>query len=222
MEKHRFALSRLLRQGHARAGQTESNPEFKILLNRLPPTARLIRKRAFVEKYFLIAAVLVALAGAVTDVRSARIPNKLTYAALLVALSLRSTLLGLSGLKSGALGMLIAGGLFLVLFVLGAMGGGDMKLMAAVGAWVGSTQVATLILAAAIAGGILALGRILFRNMLGETLRNTFRLIYYRLTSGLQPHPELNVQSPGSQRVPFGVAIAVGALSCAGNAIWWR
>lgn len=174
------------------------------------------------EKYFLMGAVLVAFAGAVGDIRSARIPNKLTYAAVLAALSLRSTLLGLSGLEAGAIGMLIAGGLFLVLFVLGAMGGGDMKLMAAVGAWVGSTQVATLILGAAIAGGVLALGRILFRKMLGETLRNTMRLIYYRFTSGLQPHPELNVQSPSSQRIPFGVAIAVGALSCAGNAIWWR
>jgi len=175
-----------------------------------------------VEKYFLIGAVLVALVGAVTDVRSARIPNKLTYAALLVALSLRSTLLGLSGLKSGAIGMLVAGGLFLVLFALGAMGGGDMKLMAAVGAWVGSTQVTTLILAAAIAGGVLAMGRIIFRNIVGETIRNTIRLIYYRLTSGLQPHPDLNVQSSSSQRVPFGVAIAVGALSCASSAIWWR
>lgn len=174
------------------------------------------------ETYFLIGAVLVALVGAVTDVRSARIPNKLTYTALLAALSLRSTLLGLSGIKSGAIGVLIAGGLFFALFVLGAMGGGDMKLMAAVGAWVGSTQVATFILAAAIAGGVLALGRILFRNMLGETLRNTTRLIYYRLTSGMQPHPELNVQSSSSQRIPFGVAIAVGALSCVGNAIWWR
>jgi len=175
-----------------------------------------------VEKYFLIGAVLVALVGAVTDVRSARIPNKLTYAALLAALSLRSTLLGLSGLKSGAIGMLVAGGLFLVLFALGAMGGGDMKLMAAVGAWVGSTQVTTLILAAAIAGGVLALGRIIFRNIMGETLRNTILLIYYRLTSGLQPHPDLNVQSSSSQRVPFGVAIAVGALSCASSAFWWR
>jgi prepilin peptidase CpaA len=166
--------------------------------------------------------VLVALAGAVTDVHSARIPNRLTYTALPAALLLRTVLLGLSGLKSGAIGMVAAGGLFLLLYVLGAMGGGDMKLMAAVGAWVGSKQVMTLILAAALAGGVLAIGRIIFRNMLGETLRNTMRLIYYRFTSGLQPHPELNVQSPGSQRVPFGVAIAVGALSCAGNAIWWR
>jgi prepilin peptidase CpaA len=175
-----------------------------------------------VERYFLVGAVLVALVGAVTDVRTARIPNRLTYTALLAALPLRTVLLGLSGLKSGAIGMLVAGGLFLLLYTLGAMGGGDMKLMAAVGAWVGSTEVMTLILAAALAGGVLAIGRIIFRNMVGETLRNTIRLIYYRLTSGLQPHPELNVQTSGSQRVPYGVAIAVGALSCAGNAIWWR
>ncbi len=179
-------------------------------------------KETIVEKCFLIGAVLVALAGAAIDVRSARIPNWLTYSSLLTALVLRVALLGLSGLKSGAIGMLVAGGLFLLLFLLGGMGGGDMKLMAAVGAWVGSTQVMTLILAAGLAGGVLAIGRIIFRNVMSQTLRNTMQLIYYRLTSGLHPHPELNVQSPGSQRVPFGLAIAVGALSCAGNAIWWR
>jgi len=175
-----------------------------------------------VEKYLLIGGVLVALIGAVTDVRSARIPNRLTYSAVVAALVLRTALLGLPGLKSGAVGMLVAGGLFLCLFVMGAMGGGDMKLMAAMGAWVGSTQVVTLMLAAAIAGGVLALGRILFSNQVGQTLRNTVLLICYRFTSGLQPHPELNVQSPDSKRVPFGVAIAVGALFCAGNAVWWR
>jgi prepilin peptidase CpaA len=175
-----------------------------------------------VDKYFLIGAVLVALAGAVVDVRGARIPNRLTYTALVTALLLRAALLGESGLKSGATGMLISGGLFLLLFALGAMGGGDMKLMAAVGAWVGSTQVLTLILASAIAGGVLAVGRMIFGNTVGPTLRNTMHLIHYLLASGLQPHPELNVQSSGSQRVPFGVAIAVGALTCAGNAIWWR
>jgi Flp pilus assembly protein protease CpaA len=94
--------------------------------------------------------------------------------------------------------------------------------MAAMGAWVGSTQVVTLILAAALAGGALALGRIIFSNQVGQALRNTVLLICYRFTSGLQPHPELNVQSPDSKRIPFGVAIAVGALFCAGNAVWWR
>ena len=174
------------------------------------------------EKYFLVGAVLVALVGAVSDIRSARIPNRLTYTALLAALPLRTALLGLAGLKSGSIGILVAGGLFLLLFVLGAMGGGDMKLMAAVGAWVGSAQVMTLILAAALAGGVLAIARMVLSKNVGQTLRSTMQLIHYRFTSGLQPHPELNVQASESQRVPFGVAIAMGALSCAGSAVWWR
>jgi prepilin peptidase CpaA len=102
------------------------------------------------------------------------------------------------------------------------MGGGDMKLMAAVGAWVGSTHVLILLLAAGLAGGGLAIGRMLFGKSVRQTLWNAVHLVRYRLRSGLQPHHELNVQSIGSQRVPFGVAIAIGALSCAGKAIWWR
>lgn len=166
--------------------------------------------------------MVVALVGAITDIRSARIPNRLTYTALLAVLPLRTAFVGFSGLKNGIIGMVVAGGLFTVLYALGAMGGGDMKLMAAVGAWVGSTQVMTLILATALAGGVLAIGRIVSRNVVGSTLRNTVRLIYYRLTSGLKPHPELNVQSSGSQRVPYGVAIAIGTLFCARNVVWWR
>src|ERR1700741_4069524 len=130
-----------------------------------------------VQKWFLVGGMFVALVGAVIDVRTARIPNPLTYSALLAALVLRFAFLGLSGLKSGSVGMLVAGGLFLLLFMVGAMGGGDMKLMAAVGAWVGSMQVMTLILAAALAGGFLAVGRIICTKMVGSTFHNMVRLI---------------------------------------------
>ncbi len=167
----------------------------------------------------MLGAVLVACLGAITDIRTARIPNQLTYTALLLALPLRAAFLGLQGLKEGAIGLLVAGGLFLFLYVLRAMGGGDMKLMAAVGAWVGSRHVMTLILASALAGGVLAIGRIIFRNAVGQTVRNTMFLMIYRFTSGLQPHPEMNVDNSSSQRLPYGVAIAVGTLVCAGNAI---
>ena len=107
------------------------------------------------EKYFLMGGALVALVGAGTDLRSARIPNRLTYNALVAGLGLRAAVLGFPGLKSGAAGILVAGSLFLLLFVLGAMGGGDVKLMTAVAAWVGSSHVVTLLLAAALAGGVL-------------------------------------------------------------------
>src|ERR1700739_757354 len=174
------------------------------------------------EKYFFIGAVLVALLGAVTDVRSARLPNRLTYSALIAALVLRIGLLGWAGVKSGAVGIGIAGGLFCILYVLGAMGGGDMKMMAAVGAWVGGTHVLTVLVAIALAGGVLALVAMVFNKNLIQTVRNTVRMSLYRFTSGLQPHPEMNVQAPGSRRVPFGVAIAMGTLFCAANTVWWR
>lgn len=174
------------------------------------------------DNYFFIGAGLVAFLGALTDIRAARIPNRLTYTALITAVVVRTLFLRWSGLESGAIGILLAGGAFCVLFMLGAMGGGDMKLMAAVGAWVGSRHILTVMLAIALAGGLLALVSMVFNKNSIQTVRNTVRLIGYRFTSGLQPHPEMNVQVPGSKRVPFGVAIALGTLFCAVNAIWWR
>ena len=174
------------------------------------------------ENYFLIGAVLVASLGGISDLRSARIPNRLTYSGLVAALVLRFAVLGWGGFRSGAVGLLVAGGLFLILFVMGAMGGGDLKLMACVGAWAGSKQVVIILLAAALAGGVLAIFYVFFRQGVRTTLWNLFELIRFRLTSGLQPHPSLNVREAGAGRVPFGVAIAMGTLFCAGNAIWWR
>jgi prepilin peptidase CpaA len=188
------------------------------------PRPRLFQKITMfiLENYFLIGAVLVASLGGVSDARSARIPNWLTYSGLVVALVLRFALLGWVGLKSGAVGLLVAGGIFLILFVMGAMGGGDLKLMACVGAWAGSAHVIAILLAAALAGGVLAIFYVFFRQGVRTTLWNLFELIRFRLTSGLQPHPLLDVREAGTVRVPFGVAIAMGTLFCAGNAIWWR
>jgi Flp pilus assembly protein protease CpaA len=164
-----------------------------------------------VEKYFYIGAIIVASVGAVADVRSARIPNKLTYTAIASAILLRAALLGFPGLKNCGLGILVAGGCFSVLFVLGAIGG-----------WVGSTHILTVLIAIGLAGGLLAITTVIFSKNTIQTVRNTGRLIAYRLNSGLQPHPEMNVQAPGSRRIPLGLAIAMGTLFCAANAAWWR
>jgi len=94
--------------------------------------------------------------------------------------------------------------------------------MAAVGAWVGRTHVVTVLIAIGLAGGVLALVSIIVNKNLIQTVRNAVGLVMFRLTAGLAPHPEMNVQAAGSRRVPFGVAIAMGTLFCAANAAWWR
>lgn len=174
------------------------------------------------ENHFLIGAVLVACVGGISDLRSARIPNWLTYSGVVLALLLRTALHGWSGLVTGIGGLMAAGVPFFLLFVIGAMGGGDMKLTACVGAWAGSTHVLTVMLAALLAGGVLAVLYMLFGQGIRQTVNNTVELLRFHLISGLAPHPVLNIRDGRRVHVPFGVAVAMGTLFCAGNAIWWR
>lgn len=174
------------------------------------------------ERYFLSCAFAIAAVGAVSDVHRGRIPNWLTYGGVLAALTVRCVVSGWPGLNGGFLGLLVAGGFFYLLFLVGAMGGGDMKLMAAVGAWAGATQATTILIVSALAGGILAIGYVVCRRQIRQTLVNSATLIFHHVTSGIQPHPILNVREPSSMRVPFGLAIAMGTLYCVGNAFLRR
>ncbi len=174
------------------------------------------------EKYFLIGAVLVACMGALMDVRSGRIPNRLTYPAIAWSLVLRFAAFGWPGLKSGFFAAAITGLIFSLLFAMRAVGGGDVKLMSAVAAWTGVERTGSILIAAALAGGLLAIVYIIFGQSMRRTIRNVFSLVYYRFTSGLRPHPVLNIDNPGTLRVPFGLAIAMGTLFCVCNAILWR
>jgi len=175
-----------------------------------------------VDKYLLICALVIAVVGAAHDVRDARIPNWLTYRGLIAAFAVRVVLLGWPGLRSGFVGMLVAGGVFYLLFLLGGMGGGDVKLMAVVAAWGGGSQAVPILITAAIAGGILAVAYMTAGKRVRQTLLNTLELIRHHMLSGLRPHARLNVRQPSTTRVPYGVAIAMATLYCAGNAFWRR
>jgi prepilin peptidase CpaA len=174
------------------------------------------------DRFFLICALAIAVAGAVNDVRTGRIPNRLTYGGTLAALAVRYVVSGWPGLKDGLLGLLVAGGIFYFLFLVQAMGGGDMKLIAAVGAWAGTTQAMIILIVSALAGGILAVSYIVCRRQVRQTIVNSATLILHHVTSGIQPHPVLNVREPSTMRVPFALAIAMGTLYCVGNAFLRR
>ena len=174
------------------------------------------------DKYLLICASAVALAGAIHDARSRRIPNRLTFTAIATGFAVRAAVGGWLGLESAIWGALAAGGVFFLLFVVGGMGGGDVKLMAAVGAWAGMNQVVPILLAAALAGGVLAIVYMIADGNVSRTLRNSIVLLHHHLTFGLVPHPQINVQESGTTRVPFGIAIAMGTLFCAGSALLRR
>lgn len=174
------------------------------------------------ETYFLIGGSAVAGIGAVPDVRAGRIPNWFTYSSLIAGLLLRVSLSHWTGLRLGLLGMLAGGGIFYALMLLGGMGGGDVKLMAAVSAWAGISDTWMILIATAISGGFLALVYVLFRKQVWQTIRNTFELIRHHVMHGLKPHPELNIHHESAVRIPYGLAIALGTLYCLSQTIWWR
>lgn len=140
------------------------------------------------------------LAAAARDALSFTIPNWISLA--LVAI------FPLTGLAAGVplptLGLhlgvgaaaLVAG---MALFALGWVGGGDAKLMAAVALWLGWPAVVSFLVVAAVAGGVLAVVLLALRT---ATLRAV-------VLSG--PRWLVRLAEPG-EGVPYGVAIAVGAL----------
>lgn len=105
---------------------------------------------------------------------------------------------------------LVGGGIFLIFFVLGGMGAGDVKLMAAVAAVAGFGHLMEMLFAIAIFGGIMAIALAMARGRLKTTLANVITLAGHHSTAGLLPHPELNVNAPGTLRLPYGLPIAVG------------
>jgi len=164
------------------------------------------------ESLFMSGALLVAGIACATDVATRRIPNQLTYSAILVAIAGRFALQGWHGLASALIGGLVAGGAFLFFFLLHTMGAGDVKLMAAVGCMAGSGHALEIVLASAIAGGIFAIIHSLLHRRLRVVLGNVIELAGFHAMAGAEAHPSLNLSNPQAARMPYGVAIAAGVL----------
>jgi len=169
----------------------------------------------------LIFAFVLAVAGSIEDIRIRKIPNRLAYFGFIAAILIRLFVLGWPGLRDGLLGTLVGGGLFFFLFLIGGMGGGDVKLMAAASAFTGMTEIVNLLIATAVGGGAMAVVLMLYKQRTLATLRNTFVLIRHHLTAGLRPHPELNIDQAQTMRVPFAPAIAIGTLYCLSRTFAW-
>ena len=163
------------------------------------------------EILFLSAASAWALTGAGWDVASRRIPNPLSYSGILVGILLRTGVLGWRGLATALAGGVFAGGIFFLLYLVRGMGAGDVKLMTAVGCISGVPAVFHIMLACALAGGIIALGIMLYRSSATRTVRNVWELLRFHAAHGPQVHPTLNIDNPQATRLPYAVAIAAGS-----------
>ena len=182
-----------------------------------------IRSRIMNSAQFIpVLAAAVAVCAAVSDVKERRIPNLLTYPAMVAGLLLQSALHGWRGMLVGAGGGLLFGGAFLLLYLIRAIGAGDVKLAAALGCIVGPSASLQVLFATALAGGALAVVFMALSGRIVETLRNTLWVAAFHAQHGLQTHPVVNLDNPGSVRMPYGLAFAAGTLYWAVFLQLWR
>jgi prepilin peptidase CpaA len=113
----------------------------------------------------VVLVVLFTLVAAVNDVWRRRIPNWLTVPAFLGAVAFHIALGGLAGLRFSLLGFGTGFGLLFILWIFGGGGGGDVKLMGALGAWLGVRLTLLVFLASAVLILLLTVGAMVFGVM---------------------------------------------------------
>jgi prepilin peptidase CpaA len=168
----------------------------------------------------LFAAVAIAV---LTDLRARKIPNRVVVAGLVAAVAYHLIAMpgeGVLAVSAGSIGLpATLGGLatgfalLIPLYVMRAMGAGDVKLMMMVGAYLGPFQTAGVVVLTFAAGGVLAVGMAVWQRSLARlasNLRFMLTASAARAAGGDAPRFEPLEQTAG--RMPYALAIATGTL----------
>lgn len=144
------------------------------------------------------------------DVRYRRIPNAFVLAALAGGLALNGIFGGLAGVAASLGGCGLAFVLMFILHIFGAMGAGDVKLFAAIGAVTGAQLVVPTFLVVVLTGGLLAIVSMIRAGTVVSTLHRVLQILV-GLLPGWQM-PKFAVPADRTHTIPYGVAITMGSI----------
>lgn len=162
-------------------------------------------------KQLLFAVLAVtALLAVITDLKSRKIPDLLTYPAMAVCLGARLWLEGVGTFETGFLSGLAGLGATVIWFGAfalrnDAMGWGDVKFAAVMGAALGMPLTLAAMVFVSVAGAFQAIVSLIWAGALSDTLRRV-----------VQKSDDPNA-NPVKRNIPYGVAIALGSFW----AMWW-
>ena len=159
------------------------------------------------------AVIVLVILAARADVRTRTIPNLLTFPALLLGVTMHTVLSGTDGFRSSLAGLAIAGGILLPGWLFRWMGAGDVKLMAAVGAWLAWPHALIAVLASLVMGGAISLIVAVRRGVLRQAITGAALIgASVMARTGAVPAPTTGV------RFPFALAVVAGSTF----ALWFR
>lgn len=146
-----------------------------------------------------------------TDLKERKIYNAMLLPGFILGILLNMISNGWAGLLTAVQGFLLGLGLLLLPFLLNGIGAGDVKLLAVIGAIKGTEFVFYTFLGTALAGGLIALGIVLFQGRLGKVLGNLGKGLIILFTSRFRV---VAFEDSSEQNLfPYGVAIAAGVLA---------
>ena len=152
--------------------------------------------------------VAVLLAAAVADAKTGKVWNVVTYPAIVAGLLVSTSVDGMDGLTRSLAGFAAGFGPLLVCWVAGGVGGGDVKLMGAVGALTHWQFAVASLLCGLVFAVLMALVVMVRKRIVLRTLKRIGRALYLALIPGVKGGGPSDVDSP---KIPFGVALSLGA-----------
>jgi prepilin peptidase CpaA len=162
--------------------------------------------------YCVLAVVL--MAGSYTDVRHGKIYNWITYPGVLIGLAGHAVVGGLAGqdqvrigLAGSAAGLAVGYLPLMLAFLAGGIGGGDAKLMGAVGALTGWR----FTLAAMMYGFAVAAVMAIVVMLAKRVARQTLRRMWWSLVLVIKARQVTDPATPESPKIPFGLALCIGS-----------
>jgi prepilin peptidase CpaA len=156
--------------------------------------------------------IIVLLIATISDLRSRKIPNWLVFPFLAVGPVVSTVTHGWHGLGQSLLGILLAAIWMGTMYCVGGMGMGDVKLCAAIGAWIGPGQLFIALVVMAMAGGVMALVWSLCGGHLKESLHAAVRVLFRMQRHSALPNETATPASCKPRKMPYAPAIAVGTL----------
>jgi len=166
-----------------------------------------------IQNVLVVQLIIYLLVLTVFDIKTHRIPNLLSSAAAVIGLILQFLLHQYSGLSSALIGAGTGLAIFLPMYLLRALGAGDVKALAVVGIYLGARGVVVAALATLLSGALIASAYLLKNS---SSLTELFYKIYW-LVSGSIGYVINDVRNPQPKRLstrnnvfPYGLAITTG------------